>query len=271
MKLGRKERTTTLTEPHAETYDADSDTERGARPPTSSTCPQPSLRRERPLPTGAEPFGELLVRRGLVSEEDVAQALIVQQESGKRLGETLVDMGALNERELILVLADLLHMPVVDLRRRNPETDALALIPEQVVREHMAMPDPPRRRRPPGRRRRTSRRSPSERCLTQATDHPIRFVLAPESDIQWAIDSSYRAIGGVDKLVEAFRQSRARGSARPKPNRHRGRRRRRAHRPGRHPHPHPGQAGPRLGRPHRALTGRRPGALPHRRRARRKS
>ena len=40
--------------------------------------------------------------------------------------------------------------------------------------------------------------------LTQSTDHPIRFVLAPESDIQWAIDSSYRAIGGVDTLVEAF-------------------------------------------------------------------
>ena len=29
-------------------------------------------------------------------------------------------MGALNQRELILVLADLLHMPVVDLRRDNP-------------------------------------------------------------------------------------------------------------------------------------------------------
>ena len=40
--------------------------------------------------------------------------------------------------------------------------------------------------------------------MTQATDHPIRFVLAPPSDIQWAIDSSYRAIGGVDQLVEAF-------------------------------------------------------------------
>ena len=40
--------------------------------------------------------------------------------------------------------------------------------------------------------------------LTQSTHHPIRFVLAPESDIQWAIDSSYRAIGGVDTLVEAF-------------------------------------------------------------------
>ena len=153
---------------------------------------------------GSEPFGALLVRRGFVSEDDVAQALIVQADTGKRLGETLVGMGALNERELILVLADLLHMPVVDLRRDNPEPEALALIPEQVVREHMAMPirldddglqvavsDQPSVDGP-----RTARRSRRE--------HPIRFVLAPESDIQWAIDSSYRAIGGVDTLVEAF-------------------------------------------------------------------
>ena len=61
-----------------------------------------------------------------MSEEDVAQALVVQEDTGKRLGETLVDMGALNERELILVLADLLHMPVVDLRRDNPDPELLA-------------------------------------------------------------------------------------------------------------------------------------------------
>ncbi len=157
----------------------------------------------RPSPISSEPFGSLLVRRGLVSEADVAQALVVQAESGKRIGETLVDMGALNPRELILFLADLLHMPVVDLRRHNPEPDALELIPEDIVRKHMAMPvtldddglqvavsDQP---------------SVGVRALfTQAIDHPIRFVLAPESDIQWAIDSSYRAIGGVDHLVEAF-------------------------------------------------------------------
>ena len=32
----------------------------------------------------------------------------------------------------------------------------------------------------------------------------MHFALAPESDVRWAIDSSYRAIGGVDKLVQAF-------------------------------------------------------------------
>ena len=141
MKLGRKERTATITKGtstkttrFARERQRSHDRPRGRRASTS-----PRNRAPRPTP-GAEPFGGLLVRRGFVSEDDVAQALIVQEESGKRLGETLVDMGALNERELILVLADLLHMPVVDLRRDNPDPDALGLIPEQMVREHMAMP-----------------------------------------------------------------------------------------------------------------------------------
>jgi hypothetical protein len=90
--------------------------------------------------SGSEPFGSLLVRRGLVSEDDVTQALVVQNETGKRIGETLVAMGAMNERELTLFLADLLHMPVVDLRRNNPQPDVLKLVPEQVVREHKVMP-----------------------------------------------------------------------------------------------------------------------------------
>ena len=157
----------------------------------------------RPRHVRSEPFGSLLVRRGLVSEADVAQALVVQAESGKRIGETLVAMGALNPRELTLFLADLLHMPVVDLRRHNPQPDALELIPEDIVRQHMAVPvtldDDGLQVAVPD--------QPSvgvRALLTQSIDKPIRFVLAPESDIQWAIDSSYRAIGGVDRLVEAF-------------------------------------------------------------------
>ncbi len=192
---------------------------------------------------GSEPFGALLVRKGLVSEEDVAQALVIQHESGKRIGETLVTMGALNQRELTLFLANLLGLPVVDLRRDNPEPEALDLVPEQIVREHMAMPV---RVDDDGLEVAVSDQ-PSitvRALLTEASDHPIRFALAPESDIQWAIDRSYQAIGGVDRLVEAFEAvegTRHRGP-RHRDRRDRGGHRRRADRPGRHPDLDPGQA-----------------------------
>jgi type IV pilus assembly protein PilB len=202
MKLGRKERTTTITkgDEHEDSpglNGGDGATDLGVDAPDNAPVARPRHA------AGGEPFGALLVRRGFVSEDDVAQALIVQTDSGKRLGETLVEMGALNERELILVLADLLHMQVVDLRRHNPDPDSLKLVPERVVRQHMAMPV---RLDDDGLQVAVSDQ-PSvtvRALLTESTDHPIRFVLAPQSDIQWAIDSSYRAIGGVDTLVEAF-------------------------------------------------------------------
>ncbi len=40
--------------------------------------------------------------------------------------------------------------------------------------------------------------------LSETSDRPVHFMLAPASDIQWVIDSSYQAIGGVGRLVEAF-------------------------------------------------------------------
>ena len=200
MKLGRKDKADTATKDNGHNGSSSNGKADGAvaLDEVEIEAPQP----RRPTP-GTEPFGSLLVRRGLVSEADVAQALLVQDETGKRIGETLVEMGALNQRELVLVLADLLHMPVVDIRRDNPDPEALALIPEEVVRQNMAMPirldddglqvavaDQP---------------SVAVRALLmQSCDHPIRLVLAPAEDIQWAIDSSYRAIGGVDRLVEAF-------------------------------------------------------------------
>jgi type IV pilus assembly protein PilB len=205
LKLGRKEKTGS----HAKGSDRNGASPHGDRDAGSALglldVPEVEVEAQAPRrPTaGTEPFGSLLVRRGLVSEDDVAQALVVQDQTGKRIGETLVQMGALNERELVLVLADLLHMPVVDIRRDNPDPEALALIPEDIVRKHMAMPI---RVDDDGLQVAVSDQ-PSvavRALLMQSSDHPIRLVLAPAEDIQWAIDNSYRAIGGVGRLVEAF-------------------------------------------------------------------
>ena len=65
-------------------------------------------------------LGHVLVSRGVVTESQVAAALKPQTGSGKRLGEVLVDIGALDERGLVDALADFFGMPVTDLRRDTP-------------------------------------------------------------------------------------------------------------------------------------------------------
>lgn len=45
-------------------------------------------------------LGELLVRKGLISQEQLQKALLTQRESGDRLGEILIGLGWLSERQL---------------------------------------------------------------------------------------------------------------------------------------------------------------------------
>jgi type IV pilus assembly protein PilB len=157
-----------------------------------------------PASTGAPKglLGQVLVSRGLVTEAQVAAALEAQASSGKRLGEVLVDIGALDERGLVEALADFFDMPVTDLRRDTPDRPALALVPEAIAREHLAIPV---HLDDDGLHVAVAQPSDDLRLLLAGTSgRSVRLMLAPVTDIRWAIDRSYQAIGGVDKMVQVF-------------------------------------------------------------------
>jgi len=177
----------------------------GSPPPPSGNGAQLRERTTTAVMEGVRPnlrIGDLLVRLSLVTEAQVDQALALQKETGGRLGEVLVDMGVLGERGLVDALAEFYGVPVFDLRRNNPEPGALALIPEDMARQYLAVPvhiDQDGLH--------VAVQEPSDDLrflLAEASGYPVRLALAPLTDLRWAIDHSYRAIGGVDKLVEAY-------------------------------------------------------------------
>ena len=110
-------------------------------------------RRHDPHPKGL--LGQVLVSRGVVTEAQLAAALKAQKGSGKRLGEVLVDIGALDERGLVDALADFFEMPVTDLRRDTPEPQGAGARPRGDGPRAPRHPDPGRRRRAPRGRRPT--------------------------------------------------------------------------------------------------------------------
>ena len=147
-------------------------------------------------------LGDLLVLRDLATHAQVQEALEKQGQSGGRLGELLVQMGVLDERDLVNVLAEFFGMPVADLRRHKPDPEALALVAEEVARSNMAMPVS---LHDDGLHVAVAEPSDALRfLLSEKSGHPVRLLLAPSSDIHWAIDNNYRAIGGVAQLVQAF-------------------------------------------------------------------
>src|SRR5438552_12599097 len=70
-----------------------------------------------PAATSADRIGDLLVREGMISREQLKRALQEQKQSGTRLGYNLVKLGFIPEVELTKVLAKQFKMPAVDLSR----------------------------------------------------------------------------------------------------------------------------------------------------------
>ena len=87
-----------------------------------------------------ERLGELLVREGLVTREQLARALGEQQATGMRLGYALVKLGILQEVDLTRTLARQFRMPAVDLSRFEVDPRVLKLVPAEVAAKHLVLP-----------------------------------------------------------------------------------------------------------------------------------
>jgi type IV pilus assembly protein PilB len=147
-------------------------------------------------------LGDLLIERQLISETQLEQALTHQRESGGKLGELLVAQGALEAQVLANTLAEVFGLVVVNLRRDNVDPAVISLVPEVMAREQLAIPV-----RAEGDALYVAVAEPSDdlrSLLSKTTKHQVNLMIAPMSDIVWAIDTNYQAIGNVGKLVQAF-------------------------------------------------------------------
>jgi type IV pilus assembly protein PilB len=85
-------------------------------------------------------LGELLVKAGVLSREQLAAALEKQKQTGLRLGELLVREGLLTEEQLARILQDQLGIKAVDLARAYIDPRAVRLVPEALARRHGLVP-----------------------------------------------------------------------------------------------------------------------------------
>ncbi len=85
-------------------------------------------------------LGDFLLERGLVSEEQLEEAVTKQEKTLKPLGGILLDMKVLTEAELVHVLADQLEIRFVDLFTTPLQVNAVDLIPEHIARKYTCIP-----------------------------------------------------------------------------------------------------------------------------------
>jgi type IV pilus assembly protein PilB len=147
-------------------------------------------------------LGEQLIGSNLITEAQLQQALDMQRDSGGRLGEVLVSLGALTDQALAHALAAFFGFEVANLRRENIDPAVTSLLAEEVARKYSAFPV-----RMTNDGLYVAVAEPSDelqRTLSEQSGHKVHLLIAPLSDVRWAIDSNYRAIGSVEKLVHLF-------------------------------------------------------------------
>ncbi len=85
-------------------------------------------------------LGELLIESGLLTVENLKDALEAQKNTGKRLGEALIDMKIISEEEMAFSLAMQLKIPFIDLIDYSIKNDVIDCIPEEVCQKFICIP-----------------------------------------------------------------------------------------------------------------------------------
>ncbi len=93
-----------------------------------------------PTAVQTERIGEMLIREGLITTEQLQKALDEQRTSGTRVGYNLVKLGFVDETEMTRMLARQYRMPAVDLTKFEVDLRIVKLIPAELALKHLILP-----------------------------------------------------------------------------------------------------------------------------------
>src|SRR5919204_3337906 len=142
-------------------------------------------------------LGALLVRDGLLSPQQLEEALTEKEASGRRLGEIVLERGWISPSVLARALAEQHDLEYTDLARTEIELSAAGLLPEKFARRYHALPV----------------KFLSEDTVLVAVADPtnvvtsddlrlalglnVRFTVVSASDLTGTISRIYRSSGGL--------------------------------------------------------------------------
>ena len=85
-------------------------------------------------------LGDILVEGGALNHEQLNMILERQRATGKRLGEILIEDGIVSENKIAEVLSIQLKLPLISLARYRPDPEALKVLPQNVAEKFLVVP-----------------------------------------------------------------------------------------------------------------------------------
>ncbi len=85
-------------------------------------------------------INDALVKKGLISSEDLQGAIKFQKEKGGKLSDILVNKGLIKKDTLVTILSQELGMPIINITRYKITPDVLKLIPKKMALRYKILP-----------------------------------------------------------------------------------------------------------------------------------
>ena len=146
--------------------------------------------------------GEYLLEAGLVTEDQLKEALRRQRQTKEPLGQILARTGFVAEADVCRVLHQQLGLPIVDLQALAIDEAVIALVKEELAKRYTAIPV--------GKENQNTIRVAMADPLNASAMEDIRFqsgyfvrpVLAPPTEILEAITRYYHLDDSVGEVLE---------------------------------------------------------------------
>ncbi|MDX2493504.1 MAG: GspE/PulE family protein [Desulfuromusa sp.] len=157
-------------------------------------------------------IGDLLVKNGVITDEQLMNALATQKKTGGKLGNTLIELGLVTSRQFHEFLANQMNMPFIDLKHYNYKPEVVRLLSETAARRFRAMvlsqedsrllvgvADP------------TDIYAYDE--LTKILKQPISLAVVYENELLKALDTVYRRTQEIVNIAEELGEELSQGDA----------------------------------------------------------
>lgn len=149
------------------------------------------------MPRDSRPIGQLLKEMGLVTEHEIQQALEVQRQQGGMLGKILIEMGAVEESDLLFGLALQAGMEVVHLDEMEIPEEVIARVDANIVETYRIVPV-----------------EQGDNYITIALSDPLNISIL--DDLRFMLDCEVKAVvtakESIDRAIQKYYAGRARDS-----------------------------------------------------------
>ncbi len=141
-------------------------------------------------------LGEMLIRRGILTQTQLDMALSEHNRSGEMLGKALIRLGFISEEQLLMTLAEQLAIPFVpSLKERKITEDVIQRVPARFVWHYKFMP-----------------LALSDNTLTIAVSNPLDVW--PTEDIKFHLGFEVEVVLAVeDEIMETIKKYYGMGAA----------------------------------------------------------